>query len=60
MLPEFAALRRAGWSLVQTDRFGNAIAAAYGPVPLAEAPEQTSKQAEDYAVLMASRFCMAP
>ena len=60
ILPEYACLRRAGWAVVSVDRNGNLLSAAYGPVPLHEAPQQTAKQAEDYAILMLSRLAMAP
>ena len=45
-------LRRAGWAIVQVDRFGNLVAAAYGHVPVDECPDQVARDGEDFAVLM--------
>ena len=36
--------------MIQVDSCGDVQAAAWGPVPLAAAPRQTSKDAEDYAL----------
>ena len=52
-------LARAGWAVVQTDRFGNVEAAAYGPVPIAWAPSQTSRDGGDYAIAMLLTVAMA-
>jgi hypothetical protein len=52
--PHWRATRRAGWAIVQVDRFGNPTAAAFGPVPFDLAPAQTSKDGEDFAVYMAT------
>eukprot|EP00973_Karenia_brevis_P018233 2504314-Karenia_brevis.AAC.1 len=38
--PRWPELRRAGWAVVQVDSFGNLVAAAYGPVPWEEGPDQ--------------------
>jgi len=58
--PDVPGLRRAGWALVMVDDAGGLIAAAYGPVPMALCPEQTSRDAEDFAYFMASSLCMFP
>ncbi|CAK0807698.1 unnamed protein product, partial [Prorocentrum cordatum] len=50
--PAFGALRRAGWAIVQTDADGNLIAAAFGTVRRDLCPQQTSKNAEDFACWM--------
>ncbi len=58
--PRCAALRRAGWALVQVDRFGAMISAAYGPVPFDVAPYQQARDGEDYAVHMSAWLVMPP
>ena len=58
--PQYAALRRAGWSLVQVDRFGKLVAAAFGPVPYKAAPVQQARDGEDYALHMASFLLLPP
>ena len=45
---------RAGWSVVQTDRAGNRIKAAYGAVPWQQAPTQVARDGEDYALFQAT------
>ena len=55
-----AALRRAGWAIVQVDRFGDLIAAAFGPVPWDACPGQTSRDGEDYAVSMLPFVALEP
>ncbi len=54
------ALRRAGWAVVQVDRFGSLVSAAYGPVPWDQCPGQTSRDAEDCAVSMLPYVAMEP
>ena len=54
------SLRRAGWALAMTDRFGDLLAAAYGPVPVDALPSQTSKDGEDFAMQMAADLVEAP
>ena len=58
--PNVPELRRAGWSIVMVDRFGDFISAAYGPVPFQVAPEQNSRDGEDFAVFMCTQLVMAP
>ena len=58
--PHWPQLRRAGWSVVQVDRFGKMISAAYGPVPFDHAPEQVARDGEDYAVFMCSLVATPP
>ena len=41
-------------------RFGQVLAAAYGPVPLSQAPFQSSRDAEDFAVAMLCQVAMPP
>ena len=53
-------LARAGWAVVQVDRFGRLESAAYGPVPLSVAPRQTARDAEDFALNMLTQVAMAP
>ena len=53
-------MRRAGWALVQTDKFGRMQAAAFGYVPANLCPFQSSKDAEDYAVCMTTLCCIEP
>ena len=43
-------LRRARWSIVQTDAYGDLVAAAYGAVPWDEAAGQVARDGEDFAV----------
>ncbi|CAK0788106.1 unnamed protein product [Prorocentrum cordatum] len=50
-------LQRAGWSLVQCDRHGRLVAAAWGWVPLSMAPRQEARDGEDYACHMAAFLC---
>ena len=45
-------MTRAGWVIAHVDRFGRVEAAAYGPVPFWAGPRQTSRDGEDFAVLM--------
>eukprot|EP00959_Pyramimonas_sp_CCMP1952_P312061 6531505-Pyramimonas_sp.AAC.1 len=47
--PQCEDIRRAGWSLVQTNEFGDVILAAYGPVPREGAPWQQARGGGDYA-----------
>ena len=58
--PTWAVLRRAGWAIVQVDRFGQLIAAAYGAVPEDECPLQVARDGEDYAIMMLSQVAIAP
>ena len=58
--PSQPLMRRAGWAVVQVDRFGNMQFGAYGPAPLAECPLQTSPEAEDYAAFMLTQLVIAP
>ena len=60
LFPRRPALRRAGWSLVQVDNFGELVAAAYGPVPFEAAPYQQARDGEDYALHMAPFLVEAP
>ena len=60
LFPHSEMLRRAGWSIVQVDRFGELMFGAFGPVPLSECPLQTSRDGEDYAAFMLSNIAMAP
>ena len=57
---EHRPLRRAGWSVVQVDRFGVALHVAYGPVPVTEAPEQVARDGEDFAFVMTSQVASPP
>ena len=57
VLTSYPDVQRAGWSLVKTDRFGNCVAACWGPVPLAMAPRQEARDGEDYAFHMAGLLC---
>ena len=41
--------------MVVLDRDGRTLAALFGVVPLAEAPEQVARDGEDFAILMLSR-----
>ena len=45
---------RAGWSVVQTDKCGNRIKAAYGAVPWQQAPSQVARDGEDFALFQAT------
>ncbi|CAK0843141.1 unnamed protein product, partial [Prorocentrum cordatum] len=54
--PEFECIRRAGWSIVQCDEYGNMQAAVYGTVRLDLCPFQTAKDGEDFAFWMLSRY----
>ena len=58
--PTVRPLRRAGWSVVQTDDRGNVLSAAYGPVPGSMCPDQVARDGEDYALVMASILCEPP
>ena len=58
--PCLAALRRAGWAIVQVDVWGNLVAAAYGPVPFQAGPLQEARDGEDYAIHMLPKVAMAP
>ena len=58
--PRWPQLRRAGWAVVQVDASGQLVAAAYGPVPHDEAPEQIARDGEDYAVFMCSLVATPP
>jgi hypothetical protein len=58
--PRWPQLRRAGWSVVQVDSLGNLLSAAYGAVPVDEAPEQVARDGEDYAVFMCSLVATPP
>ena len=60
MRPRCRALRRAGWALVQVDSKGDLVAAAYGPVPLDDAPFQQARDGEDYAIFMATALVEPP
>eukprot|EP00973_Karenia_brevis_P084717 11755311-Karenia_brevis.AAC.1 len=51
---------RAGWAVVQVDRFGECEAAAYGAVPVDICPTQTIADAEDFAVAMLPVIAMGP
>ena len=57
---KWAALRAAGWALVSCDRFGEPLAAAYGPVPRKTLPLQTARDGEDWAIRMAAYLCEPP
>ena len=50
-------LQRAGWSLVQCDRHGRIVAAAWGWVPISMAPRQEARDGEDFAYHMAAFLC---
>ena len=52
--------RCAGWAVALTNNFGELQAGAFGAVPILAAPNQTSRDAEDYAVFMASQLCLGP
>ena len=54
--PGIDGLARAGWALVEVDRFGAFRRAAYGAVPWDRAPGQTSREAEDYACFMSAQL----
>ena len=58
--PRTAALRRAGWAIVQVDDDGKVVAAAYGGVPYDSCPGQTIGDAEDYAVGMLPLVALEP
>ena len=51
---------RAGWALVQVDTCGELVAAVWGPVPLDQAPKQSSPEAEDYALSRVVDFLSLP
>ena len=51
---------RAGWAVVRCDPAGELISAAFGAVPLMEAPGQTIADAEDYAVAMLGVLALPP
>ena len=57
MHPKWRFLRRAGWAVVMLDEGRRVVSVAWGAVPFDQCPLQTSRDAEDYAVLMASRLC---
>ena len=59
LFPQWQQLRRAGWSIVQVDRFGEMQAAAYGPVPVDFGPGQVARDGEDFAVFMLT-ICATP
>ena len=50
------AIAAAGWSVDMTDAAGNFVAAAFGQFHREIAPQQSSKDAEDYALRMVA-FC---
>eukprot|EP00959_Pyramimonas_sp_CCMP1952_P289951 6064095-Pyramimonas_sp.AAC.1 len=54
--PQCEDLRRVGWTLVQTNEFGDVTSAAHGPVPREEAPLQQARDGEDYADRVASEL----
>ena len=58
--PGLPGLSRAGWALVQVDRLGNVLHAAYGPVPFKLGPRQTAKDGEDFAVHMLTFLGIGP
>ena len=58
--PRFPHLRRAGWAIVQVDRYGEAVAAVYGPVPVTAGPGQVARDGEDYAIMMLSVHAVPP
>ena len=58
--PDARPLRRAGWSVVQTDQRVNVMAAAYGPVPGSMCPDQVARDGEDYALVMVGILCDFP
>ena len=60
LFPRHPILRRAGWSLVQVDNFGNLVAAAYGPVPYEDGPGQQARDGEDYAYAVAPQLVLPP
>ena len=57
MQPKWRFLRRAGWAVVMLDEGRRVISVAWGAVPYDQCPLQTSRDAEDFAALMASRLC---
>ena len=60
LFPSSRTLSRAGWSVVMCDRFGQVLAAAFGPVPLEQGPFQSSREAEDFAVSMLCQVAIPP
>lgn len=58
--PATPMLRRAGWAVVMVDDEGRLLAAAYGAVPWEAAPEQLSRDAEDFAASMLPCVAMEP
>ena len=59
-LGRLGGCKRAGWAVALTNDFGDLLAGAFGAVPVHAAPNQTSRDAEDYAVFMASQLCLGP
>ena len=57
MQPKWRFLRRAGWAVAMLDEGRRIISVGWGAVPFDQCPLQTSRDVEDYAVLMASRLC---
>ena len=51
---------RAGWGVVQLSDQGWLTAAAYGPVPEDEAPQQQARDGEDYAAFMLTLLAEPP
>ena len=54
------ASARAGWSLIQLNDSNQLVAAVFGHVPWEAGPEQTARDAEDYAIAMDSLFVVEP
>ena len=58
--PAWPALRTAGWSIVSVTVDGDLVAAVFGDVPAQDAPRQSSRDGEDYAVRMLAFFADFP
>ena len=58
--PAVLALRTAGWAIVSVDQLGDVLAAVYGDVPVQEAPTQSSRDGEDYAIRMLCWYAEPP
>eukprot|EP00975_Prorocentrum_lima_P056873 11932769-Prorocentrum_lima.AAC.1 len=57
--PSNPAVRRAGWAVTSPKQDGSFVA-CFGPLPLQEAPAQTVREAEDYALYQALLRCQGP
>ena len=60
LFPKMPCLRCAGWALIVIDDAGDLVAGCYGAVPRDQAPQQTSRDGEDYAIFMSTFVCEPP